>query len=88
MNTDNRPHVFFHYVLLGPRAYSLSLGCAIAARDHAGNTKVNLIENFSQLNLYNFSKGRTAPADNSQRTSGLQPTQPLTNTGTTQHVAK
>jgi hypothetical protein len=74
--------------LLGPRAYSLSLGCAIAVRDHAGNTKVNLIENFSQLNLYNFSKRRTAPADNSQLASGLQSTQPLTNTGATQHVAK
>jgi hypothetical protein len=88
MNTDNRPHVFFHFVLLGPKAYLLSLGCAIAAREHAGNTKVDLIENFSQLNLYNFSKGRTAPADNSQLPSGLQPTQPLVNTGATSHVAK
>ena len=62
-----------HFVLLGPKAGPLSFGCMSAlllsayrptSSDHAGSTKINLIEKFSQLNLNNVSKGCTEPAHN------------------------
>jgi hypothetical protein len=90
-------YIEIRFVLFGPDAYSLGLGYVKAIpesphrttnRGHVGSTKVNLIANFSQLNLYNFSKGLTAPERKGQLSSGLRPAQPLTNTGVSQNVAE